>query len=122
MIMPCMKSTSATDFGGSTAFVDGGKTFVGAPGAPGCTTTGAAAPFFCARAHVDSKASVSASDAHVAAAASAMRCAAPPLGARLETICFPQNPELRIFIRKDGGLKSCHGIGIFSKSFTKLGT
>src|SRR5579871_834078 len=120
MIMPCMKSTSAGDFGGSTAFVEGGKTFVGAPGAPGCTTTGAVASFFCAKTHVESKVTVSAIHANVvAAAAAARRSAAPQLSARPETICFPQNPELRIFIRKDGGVKSWHGMGFFSKSFTK---
>jgi hypothetical protein len=35
-----MNSTSARESGGNLAFVDGGKVFVGWPGAPGCTTTG----------------------------------------------------------------------------------
>jgi len=40
MIMPCMKSTSACERGGSVALVDGGNVLLGLPGAPGCTTTG----------------------------------------------------------------------------------
>src|ERR1700722_2770057 len=43
MIMPCMNSTSAGASGGNEAWVEGGKVLVGCPGAPGCTTTGAAA-------------------------------------------------------------------------------
>jgi hypothetical protein len=35
-----MNSTSAAAFGGRAARVDGGRILVGAPGGPGCTTTG----------------------------------------------------------------------------------
>src|ERR1700719_993216 len=48
MIIPCMKSTSACDRGGSVAFVDAGSLLLGLPGAPGCTTTGAAESVLCA--------------------------------------------------------------------------
>src|SRR5262245_23313629 len=41
MIIPCMNCTSASESGGSLAFVDGGRVLLGWPGAPGCTTTGA---------------------------------------------------------------------------------
>jgi hypothetical protein len=44
MIMPCMNSTSFLDVGGSFARVDAGSTFVGCPGAPGCTMTGVEPP------------------------------------------------------------------------------
>src|SRR5690242_13038431 len=50
MIIPCMNSTSARERGGSVPFVDGGNVLVGSPGAPGCTTTGFAAPLCCAHA------------------------------------------------------------------------
>src|SRR5579863_2201418 len=40
MIMPCINSTSAGDRGGSVARVEDGSVLLGAPGAPGCTTTG----------------------------------------------------------------------------------
>ena len=43
-----MNSTSAADRGGSVAWVDGGSVLVGAPGAPGCTTTGFAGSACCA--------------------------------------------------------------------------
>lgn len=35
-----MNSTSANERGGSVALVEGGSVLVGAPGTPGCTTTG----------------------------------------------------------------------------------
>jgi hypothetical protein len=41
MIMPCMKSTSAGERGGSVPFVEAGSVLVGLPGAPGWTMTGA---------------------------------------------------------------------------------
>jgi hypothetical protein len=50
MIMPCMKSTSACDRGGSFPVVDSGSFLLGLPGAPGWTTTGPATPFCFARA------------------------------------------------------------------------
>ena len=40
MIIPCMNSTSARDFGGSVPRVDGGRVLLGFPGSPGCTMTG----------------------------------------------------------------------------------
>src|SRR5437868_3559215 len=40
MIMPSMKATSAAERGGSAARVDGGRTLLGCPGAPGCTMAG----------------------------------------------------------------------------------
>jgi hypothetical protein len=46
--MPCMNSTSAVDRGGRTARVDEGSVLLGAPGAPGCTTTGVAGSVCCA--------------------------------------------------------------------------
>src|ERR1700760_4180784 len=46
--MPCMNSTSAADFGGRAARVDGGSLLLGAPGAPGCTTTGCPGLVCCA--------------------------------------------------------------------------
>ena len=48
MIMPCMNAASAGAMGGSVAFVEEGSVLVGFPGAPGCTTTGAAASLCCA--------------------------------------------------------------------------
>src|SRR6266849_5970497 len=42
MIMPRMNSASAADGGGSFAVADGGSLRLGAPGAPGWTTTGLA--------------------------------------------------------------------------------
>src|SRR5215470_877409 len=50
MIMPCMNSTSACDFGGSVAVVDGGSLLLGLPGAPGCTTMEVAESVCCAHA------------------------------------------------------------------------
>src|ERR1051325_2139064 len=40
MIIPCMKSTSACERGGSVALVEGGRVLLGCPGAPGGTGTG----------------------------------------------------------------------------------
>src|SRR6476469_1212205 len=48
MIMPCMKSTSACDRGGSFPVVEGGSLLLGFPGAPGWTTTGPPALACCA--------------------------------------------------------------------------
>jgi hypothetical protein len=45
-----MNSISACDGRGSVARVDAGSFLLGCPGAPGCTTTGAAAFVCCARA------------------------------------------------------------------------
>jgi len=45
-----MNSTSAADRGGRVARVDGGNVLLGAPGAPGCTTTDCAGLVCCARA------------------------------------------------------------------------
>src|SRR5580704_6755345 len=50
MIMPCIKSTSAFESGVNVPFVDAGSCLLGWPGAPGCTTTGAAEFVCCARA------------------------------------------------------------------------
>jgi hypothetical protein len=41
MIMPCMNSKSFGEEGGKTPVVEAGKVFVGCPGAPGWTITGA---------------------------------------------------------------------------------
>jgi len=46
--MPCMNPTSAVDRGGRTARVDEDSVLLGAPGAPGCTTTGVAESVRCA--------------------------------------------------------------------------
>src|SRR5215216_195903 len=43
MIIPCMNCTSAGEFGGNVARVEGGSVRVGWPGAPGWTTIGAQA-------------------------------------------------------------------------------
>src|ERR1700692_607703 len=48
--MPCMNSTSASERGGRVALVDDGSVLLGAPGAPGCTTTGFAGSLCRARA------------------------------------------------------------------------
>src|ERR1700688_765217 len=53
--MPCMNSTSAGERGGRAARVEDGNVLVGAPGAPGCTTTGFAESLFCARAAGENK-------------------------------------------------------------------
>src|ERR1700686_3758070 len=53
--MPCMNSTSAGERGGRAARVEDGSVLVGAPGAPGCTTTGFAESLFCARATGENK-------------------------------------------------------------------
>src|ERR1700731_736432 len=53
--MPCMNSTSAGERGGRAARVEDGNVLVGAPGAPGCTTTGFAESPFCARAADENK-------------------------------------------------------------------
>ncbi|MFZ0802810.1 MAG: hypothetical protein WAN70_11660 [Terriglobales bacterium] len=44
-----MNPTSAEDRGGRTARVDDGSVLLGAPGAPGCTTTGFAGSVCCAQ-------------------------------------------------------------------------
>jgi len=44
-----MNSTSAADRGGRAALVDDGNVLLGAPGTPGCTTTGGAVSLRCAR-------------------------------------------------------------------------
>src|SRR5258708_28063933 len=46
-IIPCMNSTSAGERGGRMARVDDGSVLLGAPGAPGCTTTGLARSVCC---------------------------------------------------------------------------
>src|ERR1700691_3303874 len=50
MIIPCMNFTSACDRGGSAPLVEGASVLLGFPGAPGCTTTGAALSVCCAHA------------------------------------------------------------------------
>lgn len=45
-----MKATSAGECGGRVARVEDGNVLLGAPGAPGCTTTGLAGSFCCPRA------------------------------------------------------------------------
>src|SRR5215470_8461115 len=47
MIISRMKATSAGDFGGTAALVEGGRVLLGCPGAPGCTTTGPTASLPC---------------------------------------------------------------------------
>src|SRR5438309_653538 len=49
MIIPCMNSTSFGERGGKMARVEDGSVSVGWPGAPGCTTTGAAESGSCAQ-------------------------------------------------------------------------
>src|SRR5260370_27810395 len=55
MIMPCMKSTSAWERGGSVPFVEGGSVLLGLRGAPGWMRTGAGESFCCARAGEEQK-------------------------------------------------------------------
>ncbi|MCM3903392.1 MAG: hypothetical protein ND866_16950 [Pyrinomonadaceae bacterium] len=50
-----MNRTSAGERGGSVALVDGGSVRVGWPGAPGCTTTGAAGSACCAQTGSENK-------------------------------------------------------------------
>src|SRR5215475_3914061 len=50
-----MNCTSAGEAGGSAPLVVGGRTFVGFPGAPGWTTTGAAGAACCAKTRKDDK-------------------------------------------------------------------
>jgi hypothetical protein len=56
MIIPCMKSISACESGGSTPCVEAGRTLLGWPGAPGWTMTGA--EDFCASATEQNKTAV----------------------------------------------------------------
>src|SRR5580704_7208793 len=69
MIMPCMKSTSACDRGGSAARVDGGSVLLGFPGAPGCTTTGGGAESVCCACAAKQKKPVATLAARTASAA-----------------------------------------------------
>jgi hypothetical protein len=50
-----MNCTSAGEDGGNVALVDGGKVFVGWPGAPGWTTTGVLGSACCAKIDSDNK-------------------------------------------------------------------
>src|SRR5215510_2406297 len=65
-----MNCTSAREAGGSVPLIVGGRTFVGFPGAPGWTTTGAAGSVCCAQTREEDKL------ARVLAAASAHENAA----------------------------------------------
>jgi hypothetical protein len=48
VIMCCINCTSAGEYGGNVARVEGGRVRVGWPGAPGWTTTGVAGSLCCA--------------------------------------------------------------------------
>src|SRR5215813_13181963 len=50
-----MNCTSAGEAGGSVPLIVGGRTFVGFPGAPGWTTTGAAGAACCAQTRTEGK-------------------------------------------------------------------
>jgi hypothetical protein len=50
-----MNCTSAGEAGGSVPLVVGGRTRVGFPGAPGCTTTGVGGPVCCAQTRKEDK-------------------------------------------------------------------
>src|SRR6266568_2086398 len=54
--MPCINSTFFGEAGGSVALVDGDRVRVGSPGAPGCTTIGAAGSACCAQTGSESEA------------------------------------------------------------------
>jgi len=53
--MCCMNCTSAGEYGGNVARVEGGSVRVGWPGAPGWTTTGVAGSACCAETDSDNK-------------------------------------------------------------------
>src|SRR6202050_2537870 len=93
MIMPCMNSTSAFDHCGGAPFVVGGSVLLGFPGAPGCTTTGAAESPCCARAphHIKPAATL--------AASSMPHSAADPLAERsLRSPPKPQSFHFRAYL------------------------
>jgi len=50
-----MNSTSFAELGGSLAVVEAGRTLLGCPGAPGCTTTGGLGSGCCAEIEIDKK-------------------------------------------------------------------
>ena len=97
-----MNSASAADRGGRAARVDGGSVLLGAPGAPGCTTTGCAELFCCACA-ADAKKSA---ETLAASNASTAR-AEPDLGTHSRrTFARLRLGVRKIFIRTR--MKSCH--------------
>src|SRR5580658_9316667 len=109
--MPCMNSTSAGDRGGKVAFVDDGSVLLGAPGAPGCTTTGfAGSGCWAAAGNRKSAETPAASSARVANPRAAQNSG---LGSRRTRTC------LVLVVRGDiligTRLKSCHEHGKFAK-------
>ncbi|MDQ1390495.1 MAG: hypothetical protein QOF56_3949 [Acidobacteriaceae bacterium] len=99
-----MNSTSAGDRGGRIARVDDGRVLLGAPGAPGCTTTGLVGLVCCARAAEENK---SAERLATTSNACTTTRAQPGLGF---SVCLRRGD---IFIWTK--LKSCHEIGNFER-------
>src|SRR5271165_5400156 len=62
--MPCINATSAEDRGGRVGRVDDGNALLGAPGAPGCTTTGFAGSARCAPAAAERKTAATPAASH----------------------------------------------------------
>jgi hypothetical protein len=97
--MPCMNSTSAGDRGGRMARVDDESILLGAPGAPGCTTTGCWARAEAAKRET----------AKMPAASHARRTAPRVLrgsGLRRKQTCLQWSVRGKIFIWT--GAKYCH--------------
>src|SRR4029077_1806514 len=93
--MPCMNSTSAGDWGGRTARVDDGSVLLGAPGAPGCTTTGFAGADCCALAAGKNEIArtLTASNARTATLS-----AEPGLRARPKRTCLQLSMRGKVFL------------------------
>src|ERR1700684_1335441 len=104
-----MNSTSAADRAGRGARVDGGRVLLGAPGAPGCTTTGFAGSVCCARAEGEKKTAemLAASKARTASRSEPGRS----LCSRRKRTCLELVVRAEIPIWTD--LESFHEIGNF---------
>ena len=105
-----MNSTSAGDRGGRMAGVDDGSVLLGAPGAPGCTTTGFAGSACCARATGEKE------TAETLAASNVLNTiprTEPDLGSQRKRSCLRRDVRGKSFIWTRR--KSCHKIGNFQR-------
>src|SRR5580700_3261275 len=103
-----MNATSAGDCGGRVARVDDGSILLGAPGAPGCTTTGFAGSVCCARATGPKKTAKTPAANH---ARTTIPAAEPGLGSRRKRTGLQLGIKGRVFIWTKP--KSCHETGNF---------
>jgi len=107
--MPCMNSTSAGDRGGRLARVDDGSVLLGAPGAPGCTTTGfAGSVCACATGERETAKALAANNARIATPGPE-----PGLGLRRKRTCLQLGVRGKIFIWTR--TKSFHETGNFHR-------